>query len=223
VSETNVPVTAPPASGVRLPATYEAAKQALSECTRVDECREWADKAAALRSYARQRDDPTLHNLAQRIQLRAIRRMGELSAELGIEQPRDESGRLASSGKTAKSAVLKDAGISTSAAHRAERIASIPDSDFEADLAADTPPTVTELAMRGTVSRPAESGPIPASPRKGRVATDMMRELAVFCATHDPASIAYSVADFDAFCGYAQTVTRWLNRCVAGVSREEVA
>ncbi len=38
----------------RLPRTYEAAKAALSECQQVDECKDWADKAAALASYARQ-------------------------------------------------------------------------------------------------------------------------------------------------------------------------
>ena len=51
----------------RLPATYEAARVALSECVRVDECQEWADKAAALASYARQADDTTLEAYAKRI------------------------------------------------------------------------------------------------------------------------------------------------------------
>ncbi len=38
--------------GVRLPDTYVHAKQALTECSKIDECQDWADKAAALASYA---------------------------------------------------------------------------------------------------------------------------------------------------------------------------
>src|SRR6185437_1061291 len=57
---------------------YEAAKAALAECSRVDECKDWSDKAAALAAYAKQANDSTLHNLALRIQQRAPRRMGEL-------------------------------------------------------------------------------------------------------------------------------------------------
>ena len=33
-----------------LPKAYESAKTALAECTRIDECREWANKAQALAS-----------------------------------------------------------------------------------------------------------------------------------------------------------------------------
>jgi hypothetical protein len=33
-----------------LPARYEAAKVAIKECAHVDECKDWADKAAALAS-----------------------------------------------------------------------------------------------------------------------------------------------------------------------------
>lgn len=47
-----------------LPATYEAARTALSECARIDECQGWADKAAALASYAKQADDKQLENMA---------------------------------------------------------------------------------------------------------------------------------------------------------------
>ncbi len=41
----------------RLPRSYEEAKKAIAECARLDECAEWADKAAAIASYARQADD----------------------------------------------------------------------------------------------------------------------------------------------------------------------
>lgn len=64
-----------------LPAVYERAAQALAECTRIDECQDWADKAEALASYARQSKDDSLRKMADRIQARAIRRCGELLRE----------------------------------------------------------------------------------------------------------------------------------------------
>src|SRR4051794_38678196 len=62
----------------RLPENYEAAKRAIAECERLDECNDWADKAAAIASYARQADDTELEDYAMRIRLRAQRRLGEL-------------------------------------------------------------------------------------------------------------------------------------------------
>ncbi len=68
----------PSISDARLPASYERAKSALAECSRIDECKEWADKAEALASYAKQAKDDGLRILADRIQARAINRCGEL-------------------------------------------------------------------------------------------------------------------------------------------------
>ena len=61
-----------------LPVIYERAKKALAECSRIDECIDWRDKAEALRSYARQAEDKELELLAKRVKIRAIRRTGEL-------------------------------------------------------------------------------------------------------------------------------------------------
>jgi hypothetical protein len=77
-------------SDARLPATYEQAKAALAQCSRIDECQEWANKAEALASYARQADDDTLRKLADRIQGRAVRRCGEL---LKLYQTGPQGGR----------------------------------------------------------------------------------------------------------------------------------
>ena len=49
-----VPANLPDVSTARLPAAYEAASRAIAECERIDECKDWSDKAAALASYARQ-------------------------------------------------------------------------------------------------------------------------------------------------------------------------
>ena len=44
----------------------------------IGECQEWANKAEALASYAKQADENTLRKLDERIQARAVRRPGEL-------------------------------------------------------------------------------------------------------------------------------------------------
>jgi hypothetical protein len=61
-----------------LPANYEAAKRAIKECAHIDECKEWADKAIAIASYARQLKDSSMKEAAERIHLRAQERIGEL-------------------------------------------------------------------------------------------------------------------------------------------------
>ena len=57
----------------RLPIIYERAKYALAECSRIDECKDWADRAEALASYAQQAKDDALRTFAMRIQARATR------------------------------------------------------------------------------------------------------------------------------------------------------
>ena len=69
-------------SGATLPQTYQAAQIALQECSQIDECKDWADKAAALASYARQAEDDQLERMAQRIRSRAIRRGSELVKQI---------------------------------------------------------------------------------------------------------------------------------------------
>src|SRR5947207_14702595 len=68
----------PDIGAAQLPERYERAKTALAECARIDECKDWADKMAALASYAKQADDDDLQGLCVRIQGRAVRRCGEL-------------------------------------------------------------------------------------------------------------------------------------------------
>ena len=55
-------------AAAKLPQTYELAKVALANCNKVDECKSWSDKAAAIAAYARMADDSTLHDFATRHQ-----------------------------------------------------------------------------------------------------------------------------------------------------------
>ncbi len=80
-------------SGVR--SSYVKAKASLEACSRIDECKDWADRAEALASYAKQTQDDSLHKMAIRIQARAIQRCGELLKAL---QRPEHSGRPAKRG-----------------------------------------------------------------------------------------------------------------------------
>ena len=83
----------PSIENAQLPVKYVAARTALTECSKMDECQNWADKAKALASYAKQSDDQGLRKLATRIQARAIRRCSELLKQILISdevQPANE-------------------------------------------------------------------------------------------------------------------------------------
>lgn len=140
----------------KLPSTYEAARLALSECSRIDECKGWADKAQALASYAKQAADEGLRKMADRIQARAIRRCGELLHQIepapgvrtDLHQP--EAG---ADPRLTRTAAARDAGLSVRQQKTAVRVARIPEPDFNAAVESDDPPTVTELAERGRTVR----------------------------------------------------------------------
>jgi hypothetical protein len=152
-------------SDARLPATYEQAKAALAQCSRIDECQEWANKAEALASYARQADDETLFRLAKRIQGRAVRRAGELL--------KDYDGRPQNAAKQIDGAdtlmptqreAAEQAGLSKRQQVTAVRVANVPADQFEQAVESDEPPTVTALAEMGKQSRPASAtapSPVP--------------------------------------------------------------
>ena len=200
---------------------YEAARQALAECSRVDECKDWSDKAAALAAYAKQANDSTLHNMALRIQQRAQRRMGELLKQIPEQRGGDRGGPTGGRppvGET-RTRVAKDAGLSEHQRKTALRIASVPEQAFEAAVASEKPPTVTEMAMRGTAARelarvPDATDVPPADPALVARAHRWLREFAAFCGAHDPVAIALGCEDGDMSRGHVETIDGWLDKFV---------
>lgn len=155
------------ARAANLPATYEAAKEALAHCSEVDECKDWADKAAALASYARQAEDDQLERMAQRIRARAIRRAGELLKQ--VETRQGARSDLTSDGRPSEVSRIdaaRDAGMSSHQAKQAVRVANVPESDFEAQIEGPKPPTLTQLAQHGIQRR--NPPPAPETWLKGR-------------------------------------------------------
>lgn len=108
---------------------YDAACKALAEAKAVDEAKDIADKATALKAYATQAHNPELERMAAEIRLRAKRRIGEISADLDTAQGARTDQLLPDAGT--KLETLKSAGISTSEAHRCEKLAAIPADEFE--------------------------------------------------------------------------------------------
>jgi hypothetical protein len=141
----------PSVANAQLPETYERAKTALAECSSIDECKDWSDKAAACASYARMSDDDTLRKYAERIQARAIRRCGELLRQI-------EPGQGARDGKRSegdytplnRTAMAEQAGMSKHQQIQATRVAAVPEQEFTKMVESDTPPTITKLAEMGT-------------------------------------------------------------------------
>ena len=151
--QTNTAVAAT-TSEARLPASYEAAKQALANCEQIDECVTWADKAAALASYAKQAKDDELMKRSTRIRDRAIRRAGEL-----LKQIEPASGARTdiepSAGAHTRFAAGEQAGMSKHQQVQAVRVANVPAADFERQVESENPPTVTKLAEQGKQAAPA--------------------------------------------------------------------
>lgn len=141
-------------ANARLPHTYESAKVALANCVNVDECKDWADKAAALASYAKQANDDELMKQATRIRDRAIRRAGELLKQIepnkGGRPPETREGDHPS---FSRKEAASDAGFSSHQAKQAVRVANVPERDFERQVESDKPPTISQLAMQG-IKRP---------------------------------------------------------------------
>lgn len=179
-----------------LPQNYEAAKVALAACAKVDECKAWADKTAALASYARQCADEELEKMAMRIRARAIRKCGELLKEFQAQKGK-RTDLQPGGGTPTRFEHARKAGMSKDKAVTAIRVASVPAQEFEAAVESDNPPTVTELAERGTKHQPVpltDLGGI--SPDDYKAATRAMSAAHQFMdmlAGIDPAAIARGV------------------------------
>ena len=145
----------PASSSAQLPASYENAKTALSACVSIDECQTWADKAAALASYAKQANDDELMKMATRIRDRAIRRAGELLKQIEPSKGgRPSETSAAADTSFSRKEAAEQAGMSKRQQVTAIRVANVPAEEFERQVESANPPTVTKLAEQGTKPAP---------------------------------------------------------------------
>jgi hypothetical protein len=210
-----------------LPQTYVNAKTALAECSKIDECKDWADKAEAMASYARQAKDKTLQNMAIRIQARAIRRCGELlkkiipaknqydaknrataSAGGGTNNTQTSSARDGTVPCSRKQAA-EAAGLSERQRKTALRVAEVPKEEFEQKVESDDPPTVSVFAEIGTKRSEKDF-------QRATEALGTLRQFSKYCAENSPENVAAGVLPHEVANArkWVSEVDAWLDRFI---------
>lgn len=213
-------ISLPSIANARLPQTYEAAKTALAQCERIDECQEWANKAEALAAYARMSDDDTLRKLADRIQARAVRRAGEL---LKTYDGRPDNAKKQNGGDhtlISRADAAREAGMSPHQQTTAVRVANVPEDQFTEAVESDEPPTVTALADMGTKHR------LPEPPDGFRQATHLIgtvKRFAEFCGQNEPELVANGVMPFEVgeIRELVAKIDVWLDRFVVNLRNDQ--
>jgi len=206
----NAPAGSVPANidlaAAKLPRTYEQAKQALTACNNIDECKDWSDKAEALASYAKQADDETLFKMARRIQARAVQRCGELLKQIDARGEHMKSGGAPISRREA----ADNAGLSKDQQVTAVRVANLPKEEFEAAIEAEKPASVTKLAEMGKQTR--EPPPAPPGFYEATHTMGAIRRLAERCEAHQAAFVAGGVGPDEAreMRSVIPAITTWL-------------
>ena len=206
-----MPADLPSIANARLPKTYETAKAALAECTQIDECKDWADKAEAMAAYARMSEDDALRKMANKVKAQAIRRCGELLKQYdGRGNNQHKVG-----GRPIQRAAASDAGMSEHQQKQAVRVASVPEEVFTAQVESDNPPTVTALAEQGKTPRPLVDlqGRDPEEYSLATSAQGHLRDFAAFAARTDPAAVARGTKPHEATAirQHIGTLDAWLD------------
>lgn len=143
-----------------LPVTYIEAKASLAKCQRVDECKRWADRALALKSYGKQAKDTALANMAQRIRDRAVRRGGDLLKLIKAKRGANQNIRVgAHPNVLTRKEAAKAAGLSPQEAKQMVRVANVAAEEFEQRVERAKAATVEELAALGTKKKTIERPP----------------------------------------------------------------
>jgi len=144
-------------------AKYDAARFALQQAVAVDEVKDIRDKAQAMAAYAKQAKDTELVQWATEIKVRAERRAGQMLAEM----PKNE-GKLNNSSRSYDTTTTKlsDIGISKDQSSRWQKLAAVPDDQFEQAVAAakEVAGEVTTAAMlrmeRANNPKPPKPAPV---------------------------------------------------------------
>jgi hypothetical protein len=208
----------PSISKAELPQAYSNAKRALALCERVDECHDWADKAKAMASYAKQSKDMSLYKMAVRIQNRATRRCGELLMAI----PAANGARTDLEPHTAagtRSDAAAEAGLSKRQKDTVLQVAAVPEESFEAQNESENPPTVTKLAAQGTKKKPIDFEKLKIEPENFKRATQVLgriTELANLLSENDASEIAAGVLkhEIPSAREHVVIIDRWFDRFI---------
>lgn len=139
---------------------YDAARHALAEAVRIDDVKHIRDMAVAAQTYARQAEDRRLLDHATDLRKRAERRAGELLRQMKANGERDN-------GKGNRNPILKsqavtpkltDLGITKSQSSEWQRLARLPEPEFERIIDAAKAKVITALDGRGRPDAAARRG-----------------------------------------------------------------
>jgi hypothetical protein len=206
----------PSVPNAQLPSTYENAKNALAECSSIDECADWANKADAMASYAKMANDDQLRKMADRIQARAIRRVGELLKQF------DGRSNFVAGDKVGRSEAARNAGLSARQQANAIRVANVPEGDFANQVEGENPPTISSLALQGIKPRPLIDleGRDPKEFSKSVDGQGMLRDFAKFAQATDPSIIVRGafVYKHDEIRRHVAVIDAWLDRLITQVA-----
>lgn len=150
---------------------YDAMCQAIMAAHAVDEVKEIRDKALAIEVYAKQAKNVEAETRACEIRLRAERRAGQMLAEREMAKagrpPENRSHATTDSPKR-----IADLGISKTQSSRWQKLAAIPDTDFEATFAKPDKKPSTAGLIAAHQNKPQPSAPMPAVPEPQRTPVD---------------------------------------------------
>lgn len=132
---------------------YDAMCRAIADAYEVDEVKDIRDKARAMEIYFQQAQNTELERKACEIRLRAERKGGRLLAE----REKAKGGQPYQSDRPTGSyttQTLSDLGISKQQSSDWQKLAAIPDEDFEVALATAEHPTTSGLISAHSEGRP---------------------------------------------------------------------
>jgi len=160
---------------------YDKMCRAIDAVYEVDEVKDIRDKAIAFEVYARQARNTEAERRACEIRLRAERKAGALlrereKAKGAAGNPGGRGATIVRSDDPTAQPTLRDLGISKQQSSDWQRLADVPQDQFEAALADTTRRPTTVGIIRGAAERPAASIPPghvqPFSPAPTRVDDD---------------------------------------------------
>jgi hypothetical protein len=126
---------------------YDAMCPAIAVCSRVDEAKDIRDKARAIEVYAKQAQNREAERKAAEIRIRAERRAGQLLKEMKENGQRENNhggDRKSRSRSSTMKTTLADIGVSKDQSSQWQRLAEIPEKDFEDEIRRSGGPPCTE-------------------------------------------------------------------------------